>query len=60
MIRLQSPISSTACVESEFITEPVHWETLIECERLACTELGYVDAGTHLLAAVRRQSEAAQ
>ena len=41
-------------VESSFITEPVHWEALIECERTACVDPDYLDAGTHLLAAVRR------
>lgn len=46
-------------VDSAFVTAPVNWEALIECERVACTDPGYVDAGTHLLAAVRRQARAA-
>jgi ubiquinone/menaquinone biosynthesis C-methylase UbiE len=41
-------------VEREFLIEPSHWEALLEYERAACAERGYLDAGTHLLAAVRR------
>ena len=34
----------------------VRLEALLEYERAACTDPGYLDAGTHLLAAVRRRS----
>jgi len=30
------------------------WHTLLELERMACVEPGYLDAGTHLIAAARR------
>jgi SAM-dependent methyltransferase len=30
------------------------WETLLELERAACVEPGYLDAGTHLIATARR------
>ncbi|HEX9892317.1 MAG TPA: class I SAM-dependent methyltransferase [Gemmatimonadales bacterium] len=43
-------------VELEFVTEPLQWEALLEYERAACREPGYLDAGTHLLAAVRRDA----
>ena len=46
-------------VENEFITAPEQWEALLEYEAVACVEPGYLDAGTHLLAAVRRDSQAA-
>jgi 2-polyprenyl-3-methyl-5-hydroxy-6-metoxy-1,4-benzoquinol methylase len=41
-------------VENEFITASAQWEALLEYEAVACGEPGYLDAGTHLLAAVRR------
>ncbi len=41
-------------VENEFLTAPAQWQPLLEYEAVACSEPGYVDAGTHLLAAVRR------
>jgi 2-polyprenyl-3-methyl-5-hydroxy-6-metoxy-1,4-benzoquinol methylase len=43
-------------VESEFITAPQQLEALLDYEAAACVEPGYLDAGTHLLAAVRRDS----
>jgi len=46
-------------VENEFITAPEQWEALLEYEATACDEPGYCDAGTHLLAVVRRDSPAA-
>ncbi len=46
-------------VENEFITAAEQWEALLEYEAVACVEPGYLDAGTHLLAAVRRDSLAA-
>ena len=46
-------------VENEFITAPEQWEALLEYEAVACVEPGYLDAGAHLLAAVRCDSLAA-
>jgi hypothetical protein len=46
-------------VENEFITALEQWEAWLEYEAVACVEPGYLDAGTHLLAAVRRDSAAA-
>ena len=46
-------------VETEFITTAEQWEAWLEYEAVACVEPGYLDAGTHLLAAVRRDSLAA-
>src|SRR2546425_12353843 len=46
-------------VETEFITTAEQWEAWLEYEAVACVEPGYLDAGTHLLAAVRRGSLAA-
>ncbi|MGQ0641584.1 MAG: hypothetical protein ACT4P6_12590 [Gemmatimonadaceae bacterium] len=31
-----------------------HQDVLLEFEELACTDPGYMDAGTHLIAAARR------
>lgn len=53
---LSASSSLSTGVESAFIAEPVHWEALIECERVACTDPDYLAAGTHLLAAVRRRT----
>src|SRR6266576_2173392 len=41
-------------VETEFITTAEQWEAWLEYEAVACVEPGYLDAGTHLLAAVLR------
>src|SRR5881398_1589472 len=46
-------------VETEFITTAQQWEPWLEYEATACDEPGYCDAGTHLLAVVRRDSPAA-
>jgi hypothetical protein len=56
---MSAPSAIATGVEREFLVEPSHWEALLEYERAACTEPGYLDAGTHLLAAARRDPVAA-
>ena len=41
-------------LEPSILPDERSWEMLLDFETMACTEAGYLDAGTHLIAAVRR------
>jgi len=38
----------------EIRSDPIRWDTLLACERLACAHPGFLDGGTHLIAAAQR------
>lgn len=45
---------STGVPSSLVAPDTEAWRTLLELERMACVEPGYLDAGTHLMATARR------
>jgi ubiquinone/menaquinone biosynthesis C-methylase UbiE len=51
---LSASSALTTGVDNDFLTQPGHWEALLQYEQEACKEEGYLDAGTHLIAAVRK------
>lgn len=52
-LRASSALSTGASAELVATDSPA-WPVLLELERAACAEAGYLDAGTHLIATARR------
>ena len=54
LIWLSASSALTTGLEPSIVPDERSWQVLLDFEAMACTEAGYLDAGTHLIAAVRR------
>jgi SAM-dependent methyltransferase len=52
---LSASSAITTGVDSAVLPDEHSWNLVLDSEAMACTEEGYLDAGTHLIAAVRRR-----
>jgi SAM-dependent methyltransferase len=56
LLWLSASSAVTTGVESAAMPDERSWGLVIDFEVMACTEAGYLDAGTHLIAAIRRRT----
>ena len=57
LVWLSASSGLTTGLEPSMLPNERSWRMLLDFEMMACTEVGYLDAGTHLIAAVRRRAE---
>lgn len=55
---LSASSAITTGVDSTVLPDERSWGLVLDIEARACTDEGYLDAGTHLIAAVRRRNNA--
>jgi hypothetical protein len=53
---LSASSAITTGVDSAILPDESSWRLVLDFEAMACTQQGYLDAGTHLIAAVRRRA----
>lgn len=53
---LSASSAITTGLDAAVLPDEPSWKLVLDFETIACREQGYLDAGTHLIAAVRRRS----
>jgi SAM-dependent methyltransferase len=56
LLWLSASSAITTGLDPTIVADEQSWQLVLDLEAQACTEPGYLDAGTHLIAAVRRSS----
>jgi SAM-dependent methyltransferase len=54
LLSLSASSALSTCLELPVASDPSTWSALLEYERAACVERGYLDSGTQLIAVARR------
>lgn len=57
LVWLSASSAVTTGLAPSILSNAESWDLVLEFEAMACTEPGYLDAGTHLIAVVRRRPE---
>jgi SAM-dependent methyltransferase len=58
LVWLSASSALTTGLEPSILPDDQSWHMLLDFEMMACSEAGYLDGGTHLIAAVRRSVDA--